>query len=117
MIEAVACASEEGSVTEDLRMIVSDRGQVRREEHCIAHVYARRSHPGRGGGQLDVDAWDGKVNRNSQIVKSVDRLAHSCRGFDWCGQGSSCALEKRVEVEDKKFMRGSLDHILCMHNF
>ena len=70
--------------------------------------------PGRVEGQLEVDAWDGKVNRNSEVVKSVDRLAYSCREIDWCGRGSSCALEMRIEVEDKKFMRGSLDHDLCI---
>lgn len=70
--------------------------------------------PGTVEEQLEVDAWDGKVNRNSEVVKSVDRLAYSCREIEWCGRGSSRALEMRIEVEDKKFMRGSLDHVLCI---
>ena len=69
-------------------------------------------------GQLELDAWDGKVNCDSRVVKSVDGLAHSCRGgVEWCGRGSSRALEKRIEVENKNLCEGAWTTFLCMHKF
>lgn len=64
--------------------------------------------------RLEFDRWNKKINRNSLVVRSVDRLAYSCRGIEWYGRRSSRALEKKIEVEDKFFMRGSLDHFF-MH--
>ena len=71
----------------------------------FAHVYARGSHPQSVGGQSEVAVCDGRVNRSSQVVKSVDGLACSCRGIEWCDCGSSCAQKRRIEVEDKNFMK------------
>ena len=53
--------------------------------------------------QLEVDAGYGESNRNSQVVKSVDGLACSCRGIGRCRLGSSCAsvkekLRSRIKV-------------------
>ena len=44
--------------------------------------------------QLETDVGYRKSNRNSQVVKSVDRLASSCRGIERCRLGSSCASRK-----------------------
>lgn len=44
--------------------------------------------------ELEIDACYGEPNRNSQVVKSVDRLASSCRGIERCRLGSSCASGK-----------------------
>lgn len=57
--------------------------------------------------QLEIDACYGEPNRNSQVVKSVDRLASSCRGIERCRLGSSCAsgkekLRSRIKVYAKE---------------
>lgn len=67
--------------------------------------------------QLAIDAWYGEPNRNSQVVKSVDRLASSCRGIERCRLGSSCASGKEKLRSRIKVYARSLDHFLFMHNF
>lgn len=57
-----------------------------------AHVHAGGGHGGTLAGQQEFDAQKGKVDRNRRVVKSVNRLAYSCRGINWCDRGSSCAL-------------------------
>ena len=88
MIEAVTDTSKEGGVTEDLRMhceraigVKGRKGGTLRGGLDFAHVYARGSHPQSAGGQSEVSVCDGKVNRSSWVVKSVDGRACSCRGI------------------------------------
>ena len=76
-----------------------------------ARLRQRKPSCGGVGGGLEVDTWDGKVNRKSLVVRNVDRLAYSCRGILNGAVVEALVLWRReLRWRIKVFMRGSLDH-------